>query len=125
MHSSGSKGSAGSTKRSANVGSKALRVRKPKAVLLDLVGSITKSNWFDKMVFPYVRQNVDTYLANNWGKRVLMRDIELLRAESTKDGGPAIAPPSDIQEKIRPSVVAYVHRCLAEVVNHEAFRIFR
>ena len=105
--------------------STALKVRKPKAVLLDFVGNVTKSNWIDRIIYPYVRDNVDVYLENNWGNRVLMRDIEFLRAESLQDGGPAIARPGDIPEKIRPTVVAYVQRCIAEVRNNEAIRIFK
>lgn len=90
-----------------------------------MVGTVTKSNWIEKVIFPYMRQNVDTYLANNWGNRVLMRDIELLRVASQEDGGPPICRPGEIPEKIRPTVVAYVQRCLNEVTNTEAIRNFR
>lgn len=89
-----------------------------------MVGTVTKSNWIEKVIFPYMRQNVDVYLSNNWGNRVLMRDIELLRVASQEDGGPPICRPSEIPEKIRPTVVAYVQRCLNEVTNTEAIRNF-
>ena len=101
-----------------------LKVRKPKAIVFDIAGTVTKSNFFDHVLFPYVTDNVKVYLDNNWSKPVLIRDIEMLRAESKKDG-PEIVGPNEPGSKVRQSVADYVRRCQEELRNHEAIRIFR
>lgn len=102
-----------------------LTVRKPKAILFDIIGTVTKTGFVDKVLFSYVRSNLDTYLNNNWSKKVLMRDIDLLRAEALQDGGPAIIRPSESPDRIRRSVVDYISKCMDENRDNEAIRIFR
>ncbi|KAI2811226.1 Enolase-phosphatase E1 [Blomia tropicalis] len=102
-----------------------LKVRKPKAIFFDMFGTVVKTSFIDKVLFPYIRNNCDTFLANNWGKRVLMRDINLLREQSIDDGGPLIAKSNEPNDKIRRSVVEYILRCQEEVRTNEAIRIFR
>lgn len=107
-----------------------LTVRKPKAILFDVICTVTKSSWLEEVVFPFFRKNVLAYLHRNWGNRVLMRDIELLREQSSKDDAKfgtslKIAPGTENSpEKIRQTVAEYVVHCLETMVNHEAIRIF-
>lgn len=110
-----------------------LTVRKPKAILFDVVCTVTKSSWLEKVVFPFYRKNVLAYLQRNWGNRVLMRDIDLLREQSAREDGGAyklggsslrVAPANVSPERIRQTVSEYVLHCLDTMVNHEAIRIF-
>lgn len=68
---------------------------------------------------------MDDYLAENWGDPVLVRDVELLRAQSQLDAGPAIVQPGQSVDRIRNSVADYVVRCLEDTRESEAIRIFR
>lgn len=102
-----------------------LKVRKPKVILFDIIGTVIKEGWIDKVLFPYIVSTVDDYLAENWGDPVLMRDVELLRAQSQLDAGPAIVQPGQSVDRIRNSVADYVVRCLEDTRESEAIRIFR
>ncbi|KAI2811141.1 Enolase-phosphatase E1 [Blomia tropicalis] len=102
-----------------------LKIRKPKAIMMDFAGTMAKTGFISKIVFGYIRANVATYLSNNWGNRILMRDIDLLRAESQRDGGPIVFGSNESAEKIRESAASYVVRCHDEQRNSEAIRIFR
>ncbi|KAH9394677.1 Enolase-phosphatase E1 [Tyrophagus putrescentiae] len=102
-----------------------LKVRKPKVILFDIIGTVIKEGWIDKVLFPYIVSTVDDYLAENWGDPVLVRDVELLRAQSQLDAGPAIVQPGQSVDRIRNSVADYVVRCLEDTRESEAIRIFR
>lgn len=54
-----------------------------------------------------------------------MRDVELLREQSQLDAGPAIVRTSQSVDRIRNSVADYVVRCLDEIRENDAIRIFR
>ena len=99
-----------------------LKVRKPKAILFDMVGTVIKSNFIDRVLFRYIAENLEVYLKNNWGKKVLMHDIDMLRSESQRGGNPIAAPNNPGVQK---SVEDYVRHCQEQVLNHEAIRIFR
>ena len=86
---------------------------------LDIVATVTKSNFIDRVLFPYIRSNIDVYLSNNWHKPVLQRDVKRLAEQSNSDGGPKVDP------MVRKSVADYVVRCQDEVRDNEAIRIFR
>ena len=109
-----------------------LIIRKPKVVLFDVICTVVKADFLDRLIFPYIRSHVDDYLADHWGNRVLMHDVELLRLQSLKDAGPAVMKPDpgnnnnlNLQNKIRNSVADYVVRCLDDLRENEALRIFR
>ncbi len=62
-----------------------LKVRKPAAILFDLITTTTKSFFMDQMLFPYIRKNCKSYLVNNWANEVIQADVTLLRKASLKD----------------------------------------
>ena len=43
-----------------------LKVRKPAAIMFDVVATTTKSFFIDQVIFPYIKKNAKTYLENNW-----------------------------------------------------------
>ena len=105
-----------------------LVVRKPKAILFDVICTVTKSSWLEKVVYPFLWRNAAAYLSRNWGNRVLARDVELLRLQAAKEGR-EFTVSRDQQSKATEAsiaaVAAYVQHCLETMVNHEAIRNFR
>lgn len=100
-----------------------IQVKKPKAILFDLSGTATKSYFTDQVLFPYIRNNCEVYLHNNWENAVLQRDIARLREQSNQDGGPKVIE-GDKKETIS-SIVAYVNKSLDELRGDDAISIFR
>ncbi|KAH9404923.1 Enolase-phosphatase E1 [Tyrophagus putrescentiae] len=104
-----------------------LVVRKPKAILFDVICTVTKSSWLEKVVYPFLWRNAAAYLSRNWGNRVLARDVELLRLQAAKEGR-EFTVSRDQQSKATEAsiaaVAAYVQHCLETMVNHEAIRNF-
>lgn len=103
-----------------------LKVRKPGAVMFDLVATATKSFFIDQVLFPYIKINAKTYMENNWDNDVLQHDIKLLREASKKDkSAPQVADASADADTIRKSVVVYVSKALDELKDNEALTQFR
>ena len=63
-----------------------VRLRLPKLVLLAFHGTIAPQNWEDTAILPYVRDNLQTYLANNWFTNEHIANlVELLTQQSFDD----------------------------------------
>ncbi len=62
-----------------------LKAPKPKAIILDLRGTAVKTSFIDKVVIQYIKTNVKSYVEQKWTEKVLMKDVERLRAQFQKD----------------------------------------
>lgn len=59
------------------------RVNLPKLVLFAFHGTIAPQNWEDLAIFPYLRDNLKTYLADSWSTNAQVSGlIELLTQQS-------------------------------------------
>ena len=79
------------------------RLQKPKAILLDVIGTMTYTTFVDNVLAHYVRKNIRHFVMNNWGHEQIQRDINMTRAAAqVNPGWPQIAtqPPEAIQENI-------------------------
>ena len=69
-----------------------LKVPKPKAIIFDLSGTAAKTSFIDKVLIPYIKTNVKSYVEQKWTEIELTKDVERLRAQSQKDeSAPKIA----------------------------------
>lgn len=59
-----------------------VRVRKPKAIIMDIEGTTTSSTFVSDSLFPFIRRYLKQYLVENWNKNELMLTIEKLRNNS-------------------------------------------
>lgn len=105
-----------------------LKVRRPAAVLFDLITTTTKSFFMDQMLFPYIRKNCKSYLVNNWTNPVIQADVTLLRQAASKDQK---APQIPEQSKkvdaaaVQTATARYVLYALDHLVDSEGMTQFR
>ena len=99
-----------------------LKLRKPSAILFDIIGTATKSYFIDQILFPYIRQNCKVYLENNWDNSILQNDITLLREQAKKDQF-KIPGSNESDDAIQNAVVEYVNRSLE--LDNEALTQFK
>lgn len=59
-----------------------VRILKPQVVLLDFHGTICERRWEDKVIFPYVKRAVGSYLHDNWTNDSVQKCIPGLKNES-------------------------------------------
>ena len=59
-----------------------VKVFKPKAIVLGFHGTIAPSDWEEKCLMPYIRDNLLRYLRQNWNNETISRLIPKLRHES-------------------------------------------
>lgn len=109
-----------------------LQVKKPSAILLDFVGTIAKSSFIDGTLLPYLKDNVQRYLEENWDSRAVQMDIANLRAMAEQEGsgaggggggGPQISKEAADQQKIIADVVAYTGHCQAAGKRSDALTL--
>lgn len=103
-----------------------LKVRKPAAVMFDLITTTTKSFFMDQMLFPYIRKNCKSYLVNNWSNEVLQADVTLLRKAAAADkGAPPIDPPTAEASAQQTSTSRYIIYALDNLKDSEGMTQFR
>ena len=103
-----------------------LKVRKPAAVLFDLVATATKSFFIDQVLFPYIKQNAKQYLVENWDNEVVQNDVTLLRKAAAADkGAPKIAPTEEGAEAVQATAVLYIDHCLEQKKDNEGMTLLR
>src|SRR2546423_14479125 len=56
-----------------------------KCVLLDIEGTTTPISFVHDCLFPYVKNNLISFLNENWDSPELQEQIQLLREQATKD----------------------------------------
>lgn len=82
-----------------------VRVPQPRVVLIDFHGTISERHWEDKVIYPYVKQAVDSYLQHNWHNEIVQKCLPGLRNESFQqrfrnkfDDAPVIDEPVNGEE---------------------------
>ena len=101
-----------------------LTVRKPKAIMFDVFGTVVKTGVIQDVFFPLITANVEQFLRVHWNNKVVAGDVERLRKQSTEDAGPAIQSGDNV-DAVRQSVVDYVITCNNNRRDNDAIRIFR
>ena len=103
-----------------------LKVPKPKAIIMDLAGTAVKTAFIDKILMPYIKDNVKAYVEEKWSDTNVKKDIEALRKEAAKDeSGVKIAAPEAPVPEQQQSVVDYVTQCTDSKKESKALSRFR
>lgn len=82
-------------------------VKEPKAIIMDLMGTAVKTGFIEKILMPYVKDNVKAYLDEKWKDKKVKKDVEKLRKEAG-DGTVKIAAADAPEEEQKKSVVEYM-----------------
>jgi len=102
-----------------------LQVLKPRAILFDISGTVVKSSFIDKVLMPYIKEYIRTYLVENAGQSNVLSDIENLRNQaSTEPDSPQIPKEGDSAILLE-SIIRYVTFCVDNKKESKALVIFR
>lgn len=72
------------------------RIRRPKAIILDIEGTTTSSTYYPSSVAPYIRNNTENYLKSHWNEEHVQSIIRDLRQQALQD--PKIPQILDIRQ---------------------------
>lgn len=72
-------------------------VRRPRAIVFDILGTASKSGFLERILFPYLKSNLDAYLDTHWNKKdfiklynkIMEQSIEFQKQEQTT---PVVTP---------------------------------
>lgn len=106
-----------------------IKIKKPKVIVFDVSGTATKSSFIDKLLFPYIKKNLGSYLNEFWEKEVI-RHIDKIREEVDKEritnpNMPSIAAKSDTKEIVIESVVKNFFYCLDNKKESNAHQMLK
>lgn len=62
-----------------------IRIKRPKAIILDIEGTTTSSTYYPSAVAPYIRNNIENYLKAHWNEehvQSIVGDLRLQQAEN-------------------------------------------
>lgn len=88
-----------------------VKIFKPDAFIVDFHGTICPMKWEEEVVLPYVIENLNAYLIENWAVIDLMNLIDTLRQESfiqrfkfNRNDAPLIEDDSEDLQSVRRSI---------------------
>lgn len=59
-----------------------IRIKRPKAILLDIEGTTTSTSYYPSSVAPYIRNNTESYLREHWPEEHVQAIVRDLRAQA-------------------------------------------
>ena len=103
-----------------------LKMKKPKAILLDVSGTSAKNSFIDKSLIPYFRTHTKYYLEENWDTQQVQEDIDRIRSEPPPDNDPPKIPPKDADKiEIIDAVANYVNYCTDKKIETKGYNLLR
>lgn len=59
-----------------------LKIKKPRAIILDIEGTTTSSSYYPSAVAPYIRNNTESYLKQHWNEEHVQAIVNDLRQQA-------------------------------------------
>lgn len=107
-------------------------MRRPKAVVFDILGTASKSGFLERILFPFLKANMEPYISAHWNKHVFKKLYQRLVEESTEfnkrdSNAPIVFEHSSPQA--RSSLMNYINYItengiMSRVVTHLRFQIW-
>lgn len=72
-----------------------LVLKRPKAILFDVSGTVTKTSFIDRILVPYISANIRQYLEENWTTQMVKVDIGLIREDLKNNPVEGVKLPED------------------------------
>ncbi|KAI2810444.1 hypothetical protein RDWZM_002579 [Blomia tropicalis] len=102
-----------------------LQVKRPRALLFDISGTVAKTSFIDKVLFPYITNYAETYFNENWDNDTTRQDLDALRAVSQSDPeAPQIASGLSRDEEID-ATVKFIRFYMEHQKECKALTLFR
>ena len=105
----------------------ALRLKKPKALLMDVSGTLTQSAFTSSILAPYFEKNHKIFLTNNIDKAQISQLVDQMRTAASVDReAPKIADSDDVPKAaLIDWASAYVEHCVKNKKENKPFVMFR
>lgn len=87
-----------------------IRIKRPKAIVLDIEGTTTSSSYYPSAVAPYIRNNAETYLKTHWNEehvQSIVRDLRL-QALHNPDMPKILEPKQGTLAEVQRSTVQHI-----------------
>lgn len=62
-----------------------MKIKRPKAIILDIEGTTTSSSYYPSAVAPYIRNNTENYLKNHWNEEHVQSIVKDLRQQAQQN----------------------------------------
>eukprot|EP00878_Enallax_costatus_P002117 GHUV01002285.1.p1 GENE.GHUV01002285.1~~GHUV01002285.1.p1 ORF type:complete len:493 (+),score=190.38 GHUV01002285.1:198-1676(+) len=85
----------------------------PKAIVLDIEGTVAPISFVADVMFPYAHDNVRHHLEEHYDTPEAQADIEAIRKQAAADGGAAIPDVDAGKDAVIEAVVSWVHAAIA------------
>lgn len=103
-----------------------MKLKKPKAILFDITGTVAKTTFIDMVLLPYVQKYCRVYLEENWTRKAAQADINNLRAQVAQDAeAPKIPEASASKEDIIKACGEYVDYCFSKKIENKGILLLR
>lgn len=103
-----------------------LKMKKPKAILFDITGTVAKTTFIDMVLLPYVQKYCRNYFAENWNRKSAQSDINNLREQAKQDPeAPKIPDAGASKEDIIKACGEYVDYCFAKKIENKGILLLR
>lgn len=85
------------------------RVKRPRAIILDIEGTTTSANYYPNAVSPYIRNNIETYLKGHWNEEHVQAIVRDLRVQAQQNSEmPKILGPGSSVADIQRSTLNHI-----------------
>ena len=102
------------------------KVVKPKAIIMDMMGTAVKTGFIDKILMAYLKEHVKTYLEEKWSDKEVERDIRSVRKEAEADSAaPKIADAKADKAEQQKTLAEYVTYVVDNKKESKAMSRFR
>jgi methylthioribulose 1-phosphate dehydratase/enolase-phosphatase E1 len=85
----------------------------PKAIVLDIEGTVAPISFVADVMFPYARDNVRQHLQEHYHSQEAQADIDAIRQQAADDGAAAIPDGAAGKDSVIEAVVSWVHAAIA------------
>ena len=102
-----------------------LLVKKPKVLLFDVVSTVTKTSFIDKVLLPYVSSHIKQFLEENWDSKSVQADIDNLRWQAKQEPGAPQIPINAERDALIDATMAFVKYCVDKNNESQAIILLR
>lgn len=101
----------------------AISVRKPRAIVFDILGTASKSGFLERILFPFLKINLDAFINSHWNKRDFMKLYSKIVEQSIEfnkqEANSPIVLPHD-NEQGKPSLLNFINFVTENGINSPA-----
>ena len=59
-----------------------VKVRRPRAIVFDILGTASKSGFLERVLFPFLKQNLENYINSHWNNKDFIRTYRQIQEQS-------------------------------------------